>query len=206
MGKSDTIGTATKFRVEGTPSLFSRFFHENIIYEVMTIGILSGNPKKQALHYGEVFSMWSYLLTLKGATVEVQTWMNHTGDRDLKRLLEEINQGTKREAEEIEILLKENGVGLPPTPPERPLADLERIPPGAKFSDPEISAMMSAMLAAGLIGCSTIMGQCTRDDIAMLFGQFHMNKAQVGAKALRLNKEKGWLVLPPMHTDVPTQE
>lgn len=54
-------------------------------------------------------------------------------------------------------------------------------------------------ISQGLVTCSQIIGQSTREDIAMLFGNFHMNKAQAGAKALRMNKEKSWLVLPPMH-------
>jgi hypothetical protein len=33
----------------------------------------------------------------------------------------------------------------------------------------------------------------------MMFGQFHMQKAQMGAKVLKLNKEKGWLIPPPLH-------
>lgn len=38
-----------------------------------------------------------------------------------------------------------------------------------------------------------------REDIAMMFGRFHMQKATFGAKLLRMNKEKGWLVPPPLH-------
>lgn len=169
------------------------------------MGILSGNPKKQPLHYGEVFSMWSYLVVAKGDYAAFQTYINHTGDKDLRQLLGELIQGIKKESEDIEEILKMNGITIPPSPPERSLADLEDIPSGAKFNDQEISAMASASLAAGLVACSTIMGQCTREDVAMLFGQYHMNKSQVSAKALRLNKEKGWLVAPPLHTDIPSQ-
>lgn len=43
------------------------------------------------------------------------------------------------------------------------------------------------------------MGEAIREDIALMFGQFHIQKAALGAKALRLNKEKGWLVPPPLH-------
>lgn len=163
------------------------------------MGVLSGNPKDEPLHYGEVFSSWAFLLTAKGNVAGYQTHLNHTGDDDLKKLLEEAIQAGKEEIKQIETVLKANGVGLPPTPPERPKADLEAIPAGARFSDPEISAMLSANVAAGLIACSTIMGQSIREDIAMMFGQFHIQKAAFGAKVLRLNKEKGWLVPPPLH-------
>ncbi|WP_017472120.1 DUF3231 family protein [Amphibacillus jilinensis] len=167
------------------------------------MGIMRGNPKKDPLHYGEVFSIWSFLLAAKGNYVTYQTLSNHTGDQDLYKLLDDLIRGLQQEIESTEEILKINGVSLPPTPPERAYADLEDIPSGARFNDPEISAAISANIAQGLISCSTIMGQCLREDIATLFGQFHMNKAQMGAKVLRLNKEKGWIVLPPLHIKAP---
>lgn len=170
------------------------------------MGILSGDPKKQPLHYGEISSIWSYLLAGKGNYVTYQTFLNHCGDQDLKKQLEDGISQIKQESERIEEILKVNGIALPPSPPERSYATLEDIPVGARFNDPEISTMISANIAKSLVACSTIMGQSTREDIAMLFGQFHMNHAQAGAKMLRLNKEKGWLVTPPLHTDIPTKQ
>jgi hypothetical protein len=32
-----------------------------------------------------------------------------------------------------------------------------------------------------------------------MYGQFHAQKMALGAKVLRLNKEKGWLIPPPLH-------
>ncbi|RBW68041.1 DUF3231 family protein [Bacillus taeanensis] len=163
------------------------------------MGILSGNPKDEPMHYGEVFGTWSFLSTAKGMIAGYQTLLNHAGDEDLQKLLVNVIEAGKSEIQEIETLLKENGIGLPPTPPERPNARIESIPVGARFSDPEITASLSKDIAAGLVACSQIIGQCVREDVAMMFGQFHMQKAQLGAKALKLNKEKGWLVPPPLH-------
>lgn len=166
------------------------------------MGILSGNPKEEPMHYGEVYSTWTHLNSAKAFVAGFETLLNHTGDDDLKKLIEDvIENGAKPEIEEIEALLKENGVGLPPTPPERPKACLENIPAGARFADPEIATMLGVDLSAGLVSCSTVMGQCIREDIAMMYGQFHMKKAQYAAKTLRLLKEKGWLVPPPLHVD-----
>ncbi|MFC7319708.1 DUF3231 family protein [Halobacillus campisalis] len=167
------------------------------------MGILSGSQNKEPMHYGEVFGLWSYAATAKADYAMVQTLMNHTGDKELKQLLEEATRGIKQELEPVEEILKTNGIALPPAPPERSLANLEEIPVGARVNDPEISAALSAKIAQSLVACSAIIGQSTREDIAALFGQYHMNKAQLGAKALRLNKEKGWLILPPQHTKVP---
>jgi hypothetical protein len=163
------------------------------------MGILSGNPKDEPMHYGEVFSTWSFLITVKGLVAGFQTQLNHAGDEDLQKLLVEAIEGGQQEIKQIEALLKENGVGLPPTPPERPKACLDDIPTGARFQDPEIAAALSMSIASGLVACSGIMGQCIREDIAMMFGQFHVQKAALGAKVLRLNKEKGWLIPPPLH-------
>jgi hypothetical protein len=162
------------------------------------MGILSGNPKDEPMHYGEIFGTWTNLLTNNGLIAGYQVYINHTGDQDLKKLVEEAIQGLKNENKQIEELLKTNGIGLPPAPPDRPIAKLEDIPVGARFSDPEISASVSKDVAAGLIACSQVMGQCIREDIAMMYGQFHLAKSQFGAKMLKLNKEKGWLIPPPL--------
>ncbi|MFC4321520.1 DUF3231 family protein [Litchfieldia salsa] len=163
------------------------------------MGILSGNPQEEPMHYGEVFATWSFLLTAKGAVAGYQTMLNHAGDEDLQKLLVEAKEHCQQEMKQVETLLKENGIGLPPTPPERPNARIEDIPVGARFLDNEIAATLSADIAAGLVACSTIMGQSIREDIAMMFGQFHTQKATLGGKVLRLNKEKGWLIPPPLH-------
>lgn len=163
------------------------------------MGILSGNPQDEPMHYGEVFVTWSYLLTAKGLVAGYQTKLNHVGDEDLHKLLEEAIQQSQQEVKQVESLLKENGIGLPPTPPERPKACLEDIPVGARFQDPEIAASLSTNIAAGLVSCSQAIGQSIREDIAMMFGQFHLQNAALGAKILKLNKEKGWLIPPPLH-------
>lgn len=167
------------------------------------MGILDGNPQNEPLHYGEVYTMWSHLLANHGAIAASQTYVNHIGDADLKKLAVEGIEGMKGENNQIEQILKANGVGLPPAPPERPSANLEEIPVGARFSDPEISAGLSKTTGEALVACSQAMAQCVREDIALMYGQFHMAKAQFGAKLLKLNKSKGWLVPPPLHFNGP---
>ena len=163
------------------------------------MGILSGNPKEEPLHYGEVFAIWTNLIVNNGLIAAYQTFYNHAGDEDLKQLLEECIRSMEEESKQIEKILKVNSVGLPPAPPARADARLKDIPVGARFNDPEISAALAMDSAAGLVACSKVMGESIREDIAMLYGQFHTAKAQIGAKILRLNKEKGWLVPPPLH-------
>jgi hypothetical protein len=173
----------------------------NISYSLrrLTMGILSGNPKEEPLHYGEVFSIWASEFAGNSMIAGYQTALNHAGDEDLKKLLVEAIEIGQQQKKQIEELLKENGIALPPTPPEPPEACLEDIPVGARILDPAIAAGMSADIAAGLVTCSQIIGTSIREDVAMMYGQFHMQKAALGAKVLRLNKEKGWLVPPPLH-------
>ncbi|WP_027963312.1 DUF3231 family protein [Halalkalibacillus halophilus] len=170
------------------------------------MGILTGNPTKQALHYGEVYSLWSFSFITNAAISQLQTLKNHTGDTELIKLISDCLDDAHKEKEAVEEILKANGIGLPPAPAEKPKANLEEIPVGARFDDREISGAASAMLSEGLIACSTVIGQSIREDIGMLFGTYHMNKAQLGAKALKLNKEKGWLIAPPLHTQIPNNE
>ncbi|MFB5661972.1 DUF3231 family protein [Alteribacillus sp. HJP-4] len=165
------------------------------------MGILGGNQREEPLHYGEIFGMWTYLNGLKGMIAGYQTFVNHSGDQDLVTYLEQAINQAFQEEQQIEEVLKMNGIGLPPSPPERPVASIESIPAGARFNDPEISATLSRDVAQGLVACSQIMGQCTREDIATMFGQFHAAKAQAGSQLLRMNKEKGWLIPPPLHMD-----
>lgn len=96
------------------------------------MGILSGNPKEEPLHYGEVFDIWASLLAGNSMTAGYQTMLNHAGDGDLKKLLVEAIE-TCQEEKTARRNLKENGVATPPAAPEPPEACLEDIPVGAKF-------------------------------------------------------------------------
>lgn len=163
------------------------------------MGILSGNPKDEPMHYGEVFSVWSYMLALNSALACYQTLKNHTGDDDLKKFINDKESVIRTELQQVTAILKENEVALPPAPPERPIAKLEDIPAGARFNDAEIALSLSRDIAEGLVACSTAIGMSIREDIATTFGQFHATKMQYAARLLRLNKEKGWIIPPPLH-------
>jgi Protein of unknown function (DUF3231). len=165
------------------------------------MGILSGNPKHEPMHYGEISGIWAFALKAKSAISYYQAFLNHAGDKDLQQLLRDIIEQARQEANECEKLLKDNGITPPPGLPERPSEKWEAIPPGARFSDQEIAATAAGDISMGLVACSTIMGEAIREDIAALFAKFHAAKAQLGLRALRLNKEKGWLIPPPLEIE-----
>ena len=67
------------------------------------MGILSGNPTDEPMHYGEVFSTWSFLTTVKGLIASYQTHLNHAGDDDLKKLIEEAIEGGQQEIKQLKL-------------------------------------------------------------------------------------------------------
>lgn len=168
------------------------------------MGILSGNPKKEPMHYGEIYGAWSYLVSIKGALVRYQVFANHAGDLDLKQFIRNyIDNAIRPQIQQVEELLKANELALPPTPPERANAKLEEIPVGARITDQEVAAVLGVDLGAGLVVCSQMIGQSIREDIHMMFSRFHTENAKHGLQLLRITKEKGWLVPPPLHVDLP---
>lgn len=49
------------------------------------MGILSGNPKDEPLHFGEVYNIWMCSTAAKGMVSCLQAYYYHAGDKDLKK-------------------------------------------------------------------------------------------------------------------------
>jgi len=162
------------------------------------MGILDGNPKHEPLHYGEIMSLWNVSMAGKGMISCYEAYRNHAGDHELSALLTDMLEQTKKEVKECDAILTDNGITPPPSLPERPKVQLEDIPAGARFTDPEIGMMLAMNNAAGLVTCSGVMGSAIREDIGALFAKYHAQKTQLGLRILRMNKEKGWLIPPPL--------
>lgn len=169
------------------------------------MGVFTGNQKNEPMHYGEVYKVWLYLGVTKGLLGVYEGLLNHTGDEDLRKFIEDAMQNVmKPEIKQFEELLTANGIETPPSSPERPKLDtkeIEDIPAGARFSDLEIVTSIGADIAAGLATCSAIMAQCIREDIAMMFVKCHATKVQYGERLLKMKKEKGWIIPPPLHPE-----
>ncbi len=163
------------------------------------MGVMDGNPKKEPMHYGEVIGVWAFIGSNNGLISGYEAFASHAGDDELIKLLHEAIKMMQAENKELEKTLKKNGIVPPPSLPGRPKVKTDEIPAGAKFMDPEISAAVSLNVGQGLVSCSEVMGQCIREDIAMMFEKYHSERALFGFKLLRLNKEKGWVIPPPLH-------
>lgn len=170
------------------------------------MGVLSGNPKDEPLHYGEIFSVWVASMAAKATLSCNQLYLNHAGDNDLKKIINDLIDQAKLEIKELDTLLSDNGIPSSPVMPDRPPVKLEDIPAGARFTDPEIAAKIAVETSAGLVACSQVMAQSIREDVGALFAKYHLTKAALGLKILRLNKEKGWLIPPPLQIKRPESE
>jgi len=169
---------------------------------VNMMGILSGNPQNEPLHYGEVYGLYTQLAVAKAALDGYQVYYNHTGDKDLKEFIQDvIKNSIKPSIEEIEKVLLANDIPAPPTPAERPSVDVEQIPAGARLLDPQVAYAIARDIATGLTAMSTLISQCIREDIALMLTQQSAKSLKDGAKLLRIMKEKGWLVPPPLHME-----
>ncbi|MET3574998.1 DUF3231 family protein [Bhargavaea ullalensis] len=163
------------------------------------MGVMNGNPKNEPLHYGEVVGIWGYVAANNGLISMYEAFANHAGDKELIAIIEDQIKMMKSENTTVEKILKENGITLPPSLPSRGKASAEEIPAGARFMDPEIAAVLGVNAGQGLVSCSQVLGQCTREDVAMHFMKFHHDRATAGGRLMRLAKEKGWLITPPLH-------
>lgn len=166
-------------------------------------GILGGNPKEEPMHYGEIFSVWQASTVAKGALSAYRAYSYHAGDHELKKILAALIDQAELEISECDELLSHQGIASAPAMPQRPEAKLEDIPVGARFTDPEIAAMLAANTAASLVACSQVMGMSIREDIGALFGKYHVTMAAIGLKILRLMKKNSWLIPPPLQVKRP---
>lgn len=167
------------------------------------MGILSGNPKNEPLHYGEIYGIWQFSTAAKLSVPSGQLYLNHVGDKDLKQFIEDLVEQAKLEISECDELLINNGVATSPAMAEKPKVNLEDIPPGARFVDPEIASMVAAANAAGIVACSEILSTCIREDVGMLFEKYHAKKVSLSFKLLRMSKDKGWIIPPPLQVKTP---
>jgi len=170
------------------------------------LGILSGNPKHEPMHYGEIFGVWGSSAAAKGAVSCFQIYRNHAGDHDLKEFISDYIDQAKSEIKELDRLLVDNGITPAHEMAEKPSVELEDIPEGARFADQEIAVALGVNLAGGLGACSAAMSICIREDIAALYLKYHTEKVGLAARMLRMQKEKGWLIPPPLQIKRPEND
>lgn len=161
---------------------------------------LNSKSQEEPLHSGEVFLLWDYLFSTQGFLVTLQVLANHTGDHELRVYLDDLLENCFTiEKEQVEALMKDTGIRLPPSPPDRPNVEVQDIPAGARFNDPEIALLVQKELIAGRMMCSYITGAAIRDDLRDMFSEYYSQKENYEGKILKIMKDKGWVVSPPIN-------
>lgn len=161
---------------------------------------MSMKHQEEPFHSGEVFHLWNFLYLTKNNIVFHQVLINHRGDPDLKKWLEDRLENVLIEEEkQVEGILKETGIRLPPAPPDRPNVELQDIPAGARMNDTEIASISQKECLSEKILCSYIMSICHQENITEMFEEFHVLNSEFEKRLLKLVKDKGWLVLPPIN-------
>src|SRR5690625_3435581 len=118
------------------------------------MGEQSGKAQNEPLHAGEIFHLWSYLHSTKEYLVTLQILNHHSGDEDLKAFLDDVTENSfTHEEQQIESLLKETGIRLPPAPPERPDVELQDNPAAARFNEPEHPSQSKRIIVKGIKYC-----------------------------------------------------
>ncbi|MBB3111105.1 hypothetical protein FHS18_003173 [Paenibacillus phyllosphaerae] len=167
------------------------------------MGVLDGYPKDEPMHYGEIFNVWAFSAKKKGIRSVYQAYMYHAGDHELQRLVDNLHRQAETEVKECDTILLHNGFVPSPDLPERPPAQWDEIPVGARFTDHEIAALVAQDISTGLVLCSQIIGMSIRVDIAALFSKYYALHLASASAMLTLMKEKGWLPLPPLQLQRP---
>lgn len=157
---------------------------------------LNRNLKNVPLRNDEIYTIWTHLGLNIGYIAVNHSLLKHTRDNYLKAIIIEFIQYLKDEKDLLENLLKDHGIALA----KQPNAELEGIQVGSCINDFEISAIISMNIATGLVVSSQAIELSVRRDFAMIYEQFHMKKAILGAKLQQLSKEKGWRPLPSSAT------
>jgi hypothetical protein len=184
-----------------------RLFLDNILFNEKNyagrkrrITMVRNKNQEEAFHSGEVFHLWDYLYHTKNLLITMQVLINHTGDEDLKNYAEDVTDSClAEEAQQIEGVLKEAGIRIPPSPPDRPNVEVEEIPAGARFNDGEIAYLIRKTLMMQRTASSQAAGIALNEEIREMFTDFHGLQEEYEQKLIKLSREKGWLVLPPVN-------
>lgn len=158
------------------------------------------NRSNEPLHAGEIYHLWDYLNDANQNNLLMQILINHAEDESFKNFLEEIFENIfQQEQEQVEIILKELGIRLPPAPPDRPKVEVSDIPAGARFHDPEIAHILQQKLTSGKLLCSFMTTVATKEYMETIFNEAHSLRTEYQQKLFTLCKKNGWYTSPPVH-------
>ena len=153
--------------------------------------------EKKPLNVMEVANLWFFLAISNNTLRNEELAYNIAQDSELKQKLKEARKIHKSVAEEINKLLKEEGIPLPEDTPEKPLGDYHNIPGGAKLNDEEIANLMSFNLLLGVTYSARGLTESIRADVGLIFLKVILKKTALGLTIKQLMEKRNWLRTPP---------
>ncbi|MGN4127978.1 DUF3231 family protein [Lysinibacillus sphaericus] len=154
------------------------------------------NLPSLSLRFNELFTIWTHISLNNGYIAANHSFYKYALDKDLRAIIVEFIEVLKDDNKQLEHLLTENNITIPPMPCENLTMQLRDIRGGKKVNDTDISAVISMNIASALIASTQAMETSTQVNLTRLFGQIHMKNAILGAKLIQLSKDKGWLPVP----------
>jgi len=158
---------------------------------------LSGD--KKPLNVVEVSNLWMFLNICNGTLRNEEVTYNTAEDKELKKILKDAREIHKSIAEEINELLKDEGISLPQDTPEKPDIVVKNIPDGAKFNDEELANFMSFNLLLGVTYATRGLTESIRTDVGYLFFKVIIRKALLGVTLKDLMEKRSWLRIAPAY-------
>lgn len=151
-------------------------------------------------HIGEAFNAWTYYVSAQECRVLSVMMLNHTNDSELKETLEHfIADLLASQISQLSDLLRNEGIDMPPGTGDKPKANHQQIPPGAKMTDMEIANMLIVKVNGLLLFCFMGLFSGLRDDIAAMFYKFQGQVMVQSYSLKKLMQKRGWLIVPPFY-------
>lgn len=152
---------------------------------------------KKPLNVLEVANLWFYLAICNNTLRNEELAYNTAEDSELKKILTDAREIHKAAAEEINKLLKSEGVPLPDDTPEKPDVLIKDIPDGAKLKDEEIANLMSFNLLLGINYASRGLTESIRPDVGYILFKVIAKKTLLAVTLKDLMQKRNWLRTPP---------
>jgi hypothetical protein len=156
--------------------------------------------EKSPLNVGEIMNLWLFLTGLEQTLRGDQVSYNIVQDPELKDKLKYIidNQHWPM-IQEIADFLRNEGIPLPNSTAQKPIADYRNIPEGARMTDEEIANLLSYNLLVGITSACRGIVESVRPDVAFMFAKYQAMKMAYGVSLKDLMIKRGWLRVPPYY-------
>ncbi|ARK30480.1 DUF3231 family protein [Halalkalibacter krulwichiae] len=155
---------------------------------------------KPPLNIIEASYSWLYYSIVKEAIAFEEAGLNTTSDDELKGILTDAIKLCNEHATQLEKLMREEGVTLPPVSQQKPYSNNNEIPPGVKLTDEELSNGLAMKILLMSNKAAYAAAECVRTDVGALYVQFFNEAAVFGATLKTKMRKRGWAKIPPAYS------